>query len=241
MRTTAASPVAGRGRALDGAARLAVERREPDRGVGVEHQPERVGAAEDRGRRRRGERKREAEIVALPLERERRRCGVARRAAAARCRRRQRGGAAAGVAAAARVRRCRGRRPARRAFRRPLCNGRRRMVSPALILVARRTSAALAWRRRWRVLGWRFEGGAAARALARARARRGRRARHACAERRRRGRRRRRAGTVCGASTSAGGAFLLAASSAASGGELVRAHAAFCGVLLASTGVTSTT
>ena len=60
--------VAGHGRAPDGAARVAFQGRKPDRRVGVEHQPQRIGTAEDGGRRRRREWKREIEIGALPLE-----------------------------------------------------------------------------------------------------------------------------------------------------------------------------
>ena len=54
--------------AADGAARLAVERAEIDIGIGIEHDPERVGAIEDRRRRRRRERERQFQVGALAGE-----------------------------------------------------------------------------------------------------------------------------------------------------------------------------
>ena len=51
--------------AADGAAWFAVERAEIDIGVGIEHDPQRVGAIEHRRRRRRRERKRQFQIGAL--------------------------------------------------------------------------------------------------------------------------------------------------------------------------------
>ena len=51
--------------AADGVARFAVKRAEIDVGVGIEHDPERVGAMEYRGGRRRHERKRQFQIRAV--------------------------------------------------------------------------------------------------------------------------------------------------------------------------------
>ena len=68
MRTTGASALARHRRAPDGrgSARLASAARSIG-GARVEHQPQRVGAAEDRGRRRRREREGQAQVVALHL------------------------------------------------------------------------------------------------------------------------------------------------------------------------------
>ena len=54
--------------ATDGAARLAVERAEIDIGIGIEHDPQRVGAIEDRRRRRGSERKRQFQVGGLAGE-----------------------------------------------------------------------------------------------------------------------------------------------------------------------------
>ena len=54
--------------AADGLALSGIQRRDPDRRVGVEHHPHRIGAAEDGGRRRRRERERDAEVLAVALE-----------------------------------------------------------------------------------------------------------------------------------------------------------------------------
>ena len=54
--------------AADGAARFAVERAEIDVGIGIEHDPQRVGAIEDCRRRRRREPKRQFQVGALAGE-----------------------------------------------------------------------------------------------------------------------------------------------------------------------------
>ena len=59
---------AGEFGAADGAARFAVERAEVDVGIGIEHDPQRVGAIEHRRRGRRRERKRQFQVGALAGE-----------------------------------------------------------------------------------------------------------------------------------------------------------------------------
>ena len=72
--------------AADGAACLAVERAEIDIGIGIEHDPERVGAIEDRRRRRRRERERQFQVGALAGELD---CDLAAAVGGARARRRR--------------------------------------------------------------------------------------------------------------------------------------------------------